>query len=236
MYWTLTLLATLFSPVTGILSALQCSSLEALSDLLGPDGSQALSDLQALWKLAEGYGYSDWLVFDASVVRGLAYYTGERWGAQMDGLDISWWARAAATGRTAPGRRPMWLEGCVHSRPTHIQTSHTPQFLTQVLDAWVVPLAVSLKLTVCLGVPAAGIVFEGFDRAGQLRAICGGGRYDKLLGTFGGEDQPCAGFGFGDAVIVELLKDKGLLVTPQQQVRTGLWRILACLPIYLVPY
>lgn len=63
-----------------------------------------------------------------------------------------------------------------------------------------------------------GIVFEGFDRAGQLRAICGGGRYDKLLGTFGGEDQPCAGFGFGDAVIVELLKDRGLLVTPQQQV------------------
>ena len=62
-------------------------------------------------------------------------------------------------------------------------------------------------------VPAAapGVVFEGFDRAGTLRAICGGGRYDRLLGTFGGEDQPCAGFGFGDAVIVELLKDKGLL-------------------------
>lgn len=61
-------------------------------------------------------------------------------------------------------------------------------------------------------------MFEGFDRAGQLRAICGGGRYDKLLGTFGGEDLPCAGFGFGDAVIVELLKDKGLLITPSQQV------------------
>lgn len=26
-----------------------------------------------------------------------------------------------------------------------------------------------------------GVVFEGFDRAGQLRAICGGGRYDRLL-------------------------------------------------------
>ena len=60
-------------------------------------------------------------------------------------------------------------------------------------------------------------MFEGFDRAGQLRAICGGGRYDRLLGTFGGEDQPCAGFGFGDAVIVELLKDRGLL----PQVRGG---------------
>jgi histidyl-tRNA synthetase len=43
-------------------------------------------------------------------------------------------------------------------------------------------------------------------------------RYDKLLGTFGGEDQPCAGFGFGDAVIVELLKDRGLLPAPAASV------------------
>jgi hypothetical protein len=56
-----------------------------------------------------------------------------------------------------------------------------------------------------------GVVFEGFDRSGELRAIFGGGRYDKLLGTFGGDDLPAAGFGFGDAVIVELLQDKGLL-------------------------
>jgi len=56
-----------------------------------------------------------------------------------------------------------------------------------------------------------GVVFEGFDRTGELRAIFGGGRYDELLGTFGGEDLPAAGFGFGDAVIVELLKMKGLL-------------------------
>jgi histidyl-tRNA synthetase len=61
-------------------------------------------------------------------------------------------------------------------------------------------------------------VFEGFDRAGALRAICGGGRYDKLLGTFGGVDAPCAGFGFGDAVIVELLKDKGLLPSTAHKV------------------
>lgn len=62
-------------------------------------------------------------------------------------------------------------------------------------------------------------MFEGFDRAGQLRAICGGGRYDRLLATFGGEDVPCAGFGFGDAVIVELLKDRGLMPTLPHQVR-----------------
>lgn len=66
--------------------------------------------------------------------------------------------------------------------------------------------------------PVPGTVFEGFDREGKLRAICGGGRYDRLLGTFGGEDQPCVGFGFGDAVIVELLKDKGLLPQPPHKV------------------
>lgn len=65
----------------------------------------------------------------------------------------------------------------------------------------------------------AGIVFEGFDRAGVLRAICGGGRYDKLLSTFGGDNAPCAGFGFGDAVIVELLKDKKLLPATGHKVR-----------------
>ena len=57
----------------------------------------------------------------------------------------------------------------------------------------------------------AGVVFEGRDRAGQLRAIFGGGRYDRLLSTFGGQAQPCAGFGFGDCVILELLQDKGLV-------------------------
>jgi histidyl-tRNA synthetase len=56
-----------------------------------------------------------------------------------------------------------------------------------------------------------GTVFEGFDRSGELRAIFGGGRYDKLLSTFGGEDLAAAGFGFGDAVIVELLRAKNLL-------------------------
>ena len=45
---------------------------------------------------------------------------------------------------------------------------------------------------------------QGFDREGKLRAICGGGRYDRLLSTFGGEDIPACGFGFGDAVIVEV--------------------------------
>ena len=46
-----------------------------LQQLLG-DENEAVKDLQHLFQLAEGYGFSDWLVLDASVVRGLAYYTG----------------------------------------------------------------------------------------------------------------------------------------------------------------
>jgi histidyl-tRNA synthetase len=116
--------------IDGILDAMAMRSIDQLEQLLGAD-SPAVADLKLLFSHAEAYGYHDWLVFDASVVRGLSYYT--------------------------------------------------------------------------------GVVFEGFDRAGELRAICGGGRYDKLLGALGGEDRPMVGFGFGDAVIMELVKDKGLL-------------------------
>lgn len=55
-----------------------------------------------------------------------------------------------------------------------------------------------------------GTVFELFDRKGTFRAICGGGRYDTLLGSLGGVDLPAVGFGMGDVVLGELLKDRGL--------------------------
>lgn len=50
--------------------------MEELEALLGADCA-AVADLRTLFDLAAAYGYADWLVFDASVVRGLAYYTGE---------------------------------------------------------------------------------------------------------------------------------------------------------------
>lgn len=105
-------------------------SVAGIQEVLGED-SVAVKQISKLLSLCESYGISDWIIFDASVVRGLAYYT--------------------------------------------------------------------------------GVVFEAFDRKGVLRAIAGGGRYDKLLETFGGDPTPAAGFGFGDAVIVELLKERNLL-------------------------
>lgn len=113
-----------------LLAVLAVKDLSGITELLG-GSSQSVRDLTTFFELAEAYGYADWLLFDASVVRGLAYYT--------------------------------------------------------------------------------GIVFEAFDKDGELRAIAGGGRYDKLLESFGGEAIPAVGFGFGDAVIVELLKVKGLM-------------------------
>ena len=118
------------SSITTIQSVLSLTDLPELRDMLSPD-SMAVSELERLFQLLESYGISDWTTFDASVVRGLAYYTGP--------------------------------------------------------------------------------VFEAQDRGGELRAICGGGRYDKLIGTLGGRDLPATGFGFGDMVIMELLSDKGLL-------------------------
>lgn len=118
------------SVVENLLNVLTNKSVESLQVTLGED-SLAIKQLTSFMNICKEYGIEDWIVFDASVVRGLSYYT--------------------------------------------------------------------------------GIVFEAFDRKGELRAIAGGGRYDKLLETFGGDPTPAVGFGFGDAVIVELLKERNVL-------------------------
>ena len=108
-------------------------SIKSMSDLKGAlqEDSMAVSELETLFESIGAYGIQDWIEFDASIVRGLAYYTGS--------------------------------------------------------------------------------VFEVHDRDGKFRAICGGGRYDKLLSTLGGKDLPATGFGFGDMVIMELLAEKNLI-------------------------
>lgn len=58
-----------------------------------------------------------------------------------------------------------------------------------------------------------GIVFEAFDRTGEFRAIAGGGRYDNLVQLISGGkvSLPALGFGMGDVVLFELLKQRKLL-------------------------
>ncbi|MCC7052322.1 MAG: histidine--tRNA ligase [Gemmatimonadaceae bacterium] len=71
---------------------------------------------------------------------------------------------------------------------------------------------IQLDLTIVRGLAYyTGLVFEVFDAKGELRAVCGGGRYDGLLKALGNVDMPAAGFGWGDVVLGELLRDRGLL-------------------------
>jgi len=118
-----------------VLAVLACPNLDALRTLAKDSGvsdGEGMKDLESVFELANAYGFGDWLKFDASLVRGLAYYT--------------------------------------------------------------------------------GVVFEAFDVRGELRAIMGGGRYDRLLSLYGAMTEvPACGFGFGDCVIVELLKERGQL-------------------------
>src|SRR5205814_6903595 len=55
-----------------------------------------------------------------------------------------------------------------------------------------------------------GTVFEVFDRAGKLRAVAGGGRYDNLIAQLSDNavSMPALGFAMGDVVLGELLRER----------------------------
>ena len=61
--------------VSIIQSVLGIKDMESLKKSL-EDKSAAVSELNALFDLIDSYGMSEWVEFDASIVRGLAYYTG----------------------------------------------------------------------------------------------------------------------------------------------------------------
>ncbi|HET6762818.1 MAG TPA: histidine--tRNA ligase [Longimicrobiaceae bacterium] len=89
----------------------------------------------------------------------------------------------------------------------------------ELLEAMGLRDYVRFDLTIVRGLAYyTGIVFELFDTRGELRAICGGGRYDDLLKRVGGTDLPALGFGMGDVVLRELLSDRGLLPSTKHSV------------------
>jgi len=61
--------------IAKINSTLTIKDLTQLEQVLGKD-SPVMIEFRDLWDYAKAYGFEDWLQFDASVVRGLAYYTG----------------------------------------------------------------------------------------------------------------------------------------------------------------
>jgi len=88
----------------------------------------------------------------------------------------------------------------------------------QALEAMGLGEFVAIDLTIVRGLAYyTGIVFELFDAQKALRAIAGGGRYDGLL------DLPALGFGMGDVVLGELLKERG--VAPKASIELGAFLI-----------
>ncbi len=89
------------------------------------------------------------------------------------------------------------------------------------IDEWV-----RFDLTIVRGLAYyTGIVFELFDAVGEFRAICGGGRYDRLLASLGGADLPALGFGMGDVVLGELLRARGRM--PVSVLGAAVWVVQA---------
>jgi histidyl-tRNA synthetase len=63
-----------------------------------------------------------------------------------------------------------------------------------------------------------GIVFEAFGKGGLQRAICGGGRYDRLIRDVGGPQMSAVGFATSDVVVQDLLDEFDLLPELQTSV------------------
>jgi len=64
-----------------------------------------------------------------------------------------------------------------------------------------------------------GIVFEVFDRAGNLRAMAGGGRYDNLIQQLSDDavSMPALGFAMGDVVLGEVVNETPHALKQMQQ-------------------
>lgn len=85
--------------------------------------------------------------------------------------------------------------------------------LMTLCEAFGIAHLIKIDLSVVRGLSYyTGTVWELFDATGSLpRAIAGGGRYDRLIEQFGGKALPMVGFGFGDVVIVEILRERNIL-------------------------
>jgi len=69
----------------------------------------------------------------------------------------------------------------------------------------------------------SGVVFEAFDRGGKLRALAGGGRYDKLIELLsdGAASLPALGFAMGDVVLAELINESPVAKAKMDEVIVG---------------
>jgi histidyl-tRNA synthetase len=106
------------------------------------------------------------------------------------------------------------LKRVLSQKPQSASALSSLEHVVEALGAMNLGDFVDIDLGVVRGLAYyTGTVFELFDTGRTLRAICGGGRYDNLLSALGGIDLPSVGFGMGDVVLTELLRDEGLVPT-----------------------
>ena len=87
-----------------------------------------------------------------------------------------------------------------------------PAGWSDALEAMGLGEFVEVDLTIVRGLAYyTGIVFELFDASGELRAICGGGRYDKLLQRSAAWTCPRSASAWATWCSAELLRDRGLV-------------------------
>lgn len=87
--------------------------------------------------------------------------------------------------------------------------------LLEIIQEFGISVFCKINLSVVRGLAYyTGPVFEFYDRSASERAICGGGRYDDLLGKLGKSQEPAVGFGMGDVVLALILQERGLLTAP----------------------
>lgn len=104
------------------------------------------------------------------------------------------------------------VEAALARAPGGEETGRPLRRVVEALGAMGLGEFVEVDLTIVRGLAYyTGTVFELFDAGRTLRAICGGGRYDGLLEALGGVDLPAIGFGMGDVVLAELLRERGLV-------------------------
>lgn len=61
-----------------------------------------------------------------------------------------------------------------------------------------------------------GLIFEVVPKSDPVySSLCGGGRWDKMIGAFTGVDQPAVGFAIGFDRTIEVMKETGTLDTLQ---------------------
>lgn len=64
-----------------------------------------------------------------------------------------------------------------------------------------------------------GPVFEARITGGGVGSVGGGGRYDKLIGLYGGRDLPATGSSLGLERLVTVMEERGMLTTPSTSTR-----------------